>query len=243
MLFVGVSGGIHLRKIILICISSAILLFLISYSFPSLKSWKPWSLPLSGKIIVIDAGHGGIDGGAERDGIQEKEITLLIAEKTKDYLQEQGAIVILTRDDDYDLAETDTKSISLRKAQDLKARSEIINGSDADFFLSIHLNSFPSASSKGAQTFYYQSMDENKRVAKLLQDELKDSLENTDRKAKRIQHVYLLRKAEIPGALVEVGFLSHSEERELLVSERYQDKVAEALYRGILRYYTDSGDK
>lgn len=232
-----------MRKIVLICMCTGILLFLITYSFPSLKSWKPWSLPLSGKIIVLDAGHGGIDGGAERDGIQEKDITLLIAEKTKDYLQEQGAVVILTRDEDYDLAQIDTKSISLRKAQDLKARSEIINDSNADFFLSIHLNSFPSALSKGAQTFYYQSLDKNKRAAKLMQDELKKSLENTDRKAKKIQHVYLLRKAEIPGVLVEVGFLSHSEERELLISEKYQDKVAEALYRGILRYYTDKEDK
>lgn len=237
------SGGDTVRKVILICVGTGILLLLLTHSFPSLNSWKPWSLPLSGKVIVLDAGHGGVDGGAERDGIQEKEITLLIAEKTKDYLQEQGAIVILTRDEDYDLAEVETKSISLRKVQDLKARSEIINDSNADFFLSIHLNSFPSSSSKGAQTFYYQSLKENKRAAKLLQDELKQSLENTDRKAKKIQHVYLLRKAEIPGALVEVGFLSHNEERELLISDKYQDKVAEALYRGILRYYTDKKDK
>lgn len=228
-----------IRKIIIVCLSATVLYFLLTYSFPTLNSWKPWSLPLSGKVIVLDAGHGGIDGGAERDGIQEKDVTLLIVEKTRDYLQEQGAIVILTRDKDSDLADDGTKTIAGRKVEDLRARAEIINNSNANFFVSVHLNSFPSVTSKGAQTFYYNSLDKNKKAAKLIQEEMKKSLENTNRVAKRIQHVYLLRKANIPGVLVEVGFLSHSEERKLLNTDKYQNKVAEALYRGILRYYTD----
>lgn len=228
-------------KILMVVISAVVLFFLFSYTFPSIKSWKPWNLPLTGKVIVLDAGHGGIDGGAERDGIMEKDITLIVAEKTRDYLQEQGAVVILTREGDYDLATNHTKSVARRKTEDLQARVETINNAGADFFASIHLNSFPSSSSKGAQTFYYGSLIENEKAAKFVQDELRKSLENTDRIAKQIQHVYLMKQAKIPGVLVEVGFLSHSKERELLTTEEYQNKIAEALYRGILRYYTDNG--
>ncbi len=207
-----------------------------------MNSWKTWSLPLSGQVIILDAGHGGIDGGAERDGVMEKDITLNIAKKTRDYLQEQGAVVFLTRDGDYDLAENSTKSVVRRKTEDLQSRAELVNRSGADFFVSIHLNSFPSSSSRGAQTFYYGSLIENEKAAKFIQDELRKSLENTDRIAKKIQHVYLLRQAKVPGVLVEVGFLSNVEERELLKTDKYQNKIAESLYRGILRYYTDKGD-
>lgn len=230
-----------LRRILVVSACAGALFFLLSYTFPSMKSWKTWSLPLSGMVIVLDAGHGGIDGGAERDGVMEKNITLNIAKKTRDYLQEQGAVVILTRDGDYDLATNSAGSVSRRKTEDLQARANIVNRSGADFFVSIHLNSFPGASSKGAQTFYYGSLVENEKAAKFVQDELRLSLENTDRFAKKIQHVYLLREAEIPGVLVEVGFLSNSEERALLETEEYQNKIAEAIYRGILRNYTDQG--
>jgi N-acetylmuramoyl-L-alanine amidase len=223
-------------------LAAILLFFLVKYTFPFSDSWKQWNLPLSGKIIVLDPGHGGPDGGASKGGVKEEDITLSIAKKTRDYLQEQGALVLLTREGDHDLADKDTSSLSRRKAQDLKRRVELINTSEADFFVSIHLNSFPSSNSHGAQTFYFNSLEENERAAKFVQDEFRKSLENTDRTAKQINRVYLLKHAKVPGVLIEAGFLSHTEERKWLKTKSYQDKVAESLYRGIMRYYTDKGN-
>jgi N-acetylmuramoyl-L-alanine amidase len=230
-------------KIISFILAAILLLFVLRYEFTITKSWKAWNLPLSGKIIVIDAGHGGPDGGAVgTKEIIEKDITLELAKKVQDYLQEQGALVILTRDGDHDLADKDLKGYSKRKTQDLRKRVEIINHSDADFFVSIHLNSIPIKSSKGAQTFYYRSLVENERAAKFIQAELRNSLQNTHRTARTINRVYLLKHAKPPGVLVEAGFLSNVNERHLLNSEKYQQKIAAAIYRGVLRYFTEKGN-
>lgn len=214
-------------------------LFLI-FAFQLLEeySWKSWNLPLSGKVIILDPGHGGPDGGAVVDGVVEKDIALSIAHKIRDYLQEQGALVILTREEDEDLA-GDVEGYRARKRVDLKNRLELINESQADLFLSIHLNAFPSSSSSGAQTFYTLRYKENKWVATLIQDELKDNLENTKRVAKSIDHVYVLKHAKKPGALVEVGFLSNSRERQELIQSSYQEKIAASVYKGIMRYFTE----
>ncbi|PEA54619.1 N-acetylmuramoyl-L-alanine amidase CwlD [Bacillus pseudomycoides] len=230
-------------RIISFMLAAVVLFFLVKQEFQITKSWRAWNLPLSGKIIVLDAGHGGPDGGAVGgDDIVEKDITLEITKKVRDYLQEQGALVILTRNGDYDLADKSTKGYSRRKAEDLKKRVEIINKPDVDFFVSVHLNALPSGSSKGAQTFYYRSLVENERAAKFIQAELRTSLENTNRSAKTISRVYLLKHAKTPGALVEAGFLSNVNERYLLNSEKYQQKVAAAIYRGVLRYFTEKGN-
>ena len=230
-------------KLISFALAAIVLFFLVRYEFQITKSWKAWNLPLSGKIIVLDAGHGGPDGGAVGgDEIIEKEVTLKIAKKVQDYLQEQGALVIMTRSEDEDLADEDTKGYSRRKVEDLRRRVEIVNNSGADFFVSIHLNAIPIPSSRGAQTFYSRSLIENERAAKFIQAELRNSLENTNRLAKIINHVYLLKHAKVPGVLVEAGFLSNVDERQLLKSEAYQKKIAAAVYRGVLRYFTEKGN-
>ena len=224
-------------------IASIFFIFLLRQEFQITKSWKSWNLPLTGKIIVLDAGHGGPDGGAVGGNeIIEKNITLEITKKVQDYLQEQGALVILTRDEDEDLANEDTKGYSKRKTEDLQKRVKLINQSGTDLFVSIHLNAIPVSNSSGAQTFYTRSLVENERVAKFIQAELRTSLENTTRSAKTISNVYLLKYAKAPGALVEAGFLSNVNERYLLNSEKYQQKVAAAVYRGILRYFTEKGN-
>lgn len=224
-------------------VASLFFIFLLRQEFQITKSWKSWNLPLTGKIIVLDAGHGGPDGGAVGGNeIIEKNITLEITKKVQDYLQEQGALVILTRDEDEDLASEDTKGYSKRKTEDLQKRVSLINQSGTDLFVSIHLNAIPVSNSSGAQTFYTRSLVENERVAKFIQAELRTSLENTTRSAKTISNVYLLKYAKAPGALVEAGFLSNVNERYLLNSEKYQQKVAAAIYRGILRYFTEKGN-
>lgn len=226
-------------KIISFIAGLLVLFFILQHDFLENNSWKTWNLPLSGKIILLDPGHGGPDGGAGTGKTLEKDIALDITLKVRDYLQEQGALVIMTRETDKDLADPDTRGYSRRKVEDLKKRLKMINKSDNDLFLSIHLNAIPSSRWRGAQTFYAPQHNENARVAKFIQDELRKNLENTERKAKPINQVYILKHAKKPGALVEVGFLSNPSEKQLLKTESYQEKVAASIYKGILRYFSN----
>ncbi len=215
-----------------------ILLFIIEYKILDKNTWDSWNLPLSGKIIYIDPGHGGPDGGAGDERALEKHIALNVSLMIRDYLQEQGALVIMTREKDLDLADESTKGYSRRKVEDLKKRLKLINQSEADLFLSIHLNSIPSPRWSGAQTFYNPKYEENKELAKAIQSELKRNLENTDREAKGLQSVYILKNAKKAGALVEIGFLSNPQERSRLLQKDYQQKISASIYQGVLNYLT-----
>ncbi|QDZ96664.1 N-acetylmuramoyl-L-alanine amidase CwlD [Bacillus altitudinis] len=216
-----------------------VLLFLFRFQFLNDDSWKSWNLPLSGKIIYLDPGHGGPDGGAVGGELLEKEIALDVSMKIRDYLQEQGALVLMTREDDSDLSSKDTKGYARKKAEDLRNRVKVINESEADLYLSIHLNAIPSNKWSGAQTFFYGKYEENEKAAKFIQDELRNNLENTDRKAKRINGIYLMQNVTKPGALVEIGFLSNPKEAGQLATPKYQDQIAASIYKGILRYLTE----
>jgi N-acetylmuramoyl-L-alanine amidase len=219
---------------------AAILIFMVQSQLLDKNSWSTWNLPLTGKVIVVDPGHGGPDSGARGAGeIFEKDIALNIALSLRDYLQEAGALVIMTRETDKDLAGEEARQQGRRQVTDLRARTEVVNTSDADLFISVHLNSIPSSRWRGAQVLYHPAIEENERISKFIQDAIQSNLENTDRSAKSINTLYMLRRAEIPGVLVEVGFLSNPSERDLLNTEPYQNKVAASIYQGILRYYTD----
>lgn len=222
-----------------------ILAFLIQYPIQKAETtWETWSLPLSGKTIVIDPGHGGVDGGAVgKDKTLEKDIALAVAKKTRDFLQQSGALVYLTREKDKDLAKEDTKGLSRRKAEDIRKRLKFIHDKEADFFVTLHLNALPSNKWSGAQTFYYSKYDKSKHLATMIQSEIIRNLENTTRKPLAINGVYLLKYAEVPGSLVEIGFLSNEHEREHLKKESYQRKIAGSIYEGILRYVTEDPEK
>lgn len=230
-------------KIVMSALLVALMLFMLTYELPSTKTWTYWTMPLSGKIIALDAGHGGPDGGARsKDGLDEKDVNLAITKYLRDYLQQAGALVVMTREDDRDLADPSTKGYSRRKTEDLLKRAEFISQSKTDLFLSIHLNSIPSAKWSGAQTFYYPNHSDNAALAALIQDEMKKNLKNTERVAKQAdKEIYLLKTLQMPSALVEVGFLSNPGEAALLRDSSYQKKVATSIYQGILRYY--SGEK
>ncbi|WP_096155934.1 MULTISPECIES: N-acetylmuramoyl-L-alanine amidase CwlD [Bacillus] len=215
------------------------LIYLFQFQFFNEDTWEQWNLPLTGKVIILDPGHGGPDGGAVGGDILEKDVALQVSLYLRDYLQEQGAFVLMTRETDVDLADPTTKGYSRRKIEDLRKRVEMVNHSNGDMFISLHLNAIPSPKWRGAQTFYYRSLEDNERLAKFIQDELRTNLGNTDRSAKSINGIYLLKHANIPGALVEVGFLSNASERELLRSEEYQKALAGSIYNGIMRNYTN----
>lgn len=230
-------------KIVMSALLVALMLFMFTYELPSTKTWTYWTMPLSGKIIALDAGHGGPDGGARsKDGLEEKDVNLAIALQLRDYLQQAGALVVMTREDDRDLASPDTKGYSKRKTEDLLKRAEFVSKQKSNLFVSIHLNSIASPRWSGAQTFFYSNHADSPILAALIQEEMKKNLKNTDRVAKQAdKEIYLLKALTIPSALVEVGFLSNPGEAQLLRDPSYQKKVATSIYQGILRYY--SGEK
>lgn len=221
----------------------ALMVFMFTYELPATKTWTYWTMPLSGKTIALDAGHGGPDGGASsKDGVIEKDVNLAITLHLRDYLQQAGAMVVLTREEDKDLADPNTKGYSKRKTEDLLKRAELINQKKADLFLSIHMNAIPSNKWSGAQTFYTSNHKDNRTLATLVQEEIKRNLKNTDRLPKPLDNgMYLLKTLQMPSTLIEVGFLSNPEESRLLRDPAYQKKVAASIYQGILRYY--SGEK
>ena len=194
---------------------------------------KKSNLELLGKVIYIDPGHGGLDPGTIYKNIYEKDINLEICKKLQTILEEEGAIVYLTRYGDYDLSKSYTGS---RKKSDLNNRAKIINDSKADLYISIHLNSIASSTWSGAQVFYDDVNEKNYDLAILMQEQLKTDLKTT-RKVKEISTMLMNRKIVIPGILIEAGFLSNPNDRYLLRQADYQYKIVESIKRGIIKYF------
>ena len=185
--------------------------------------------------VVLDAGHGGKDPGKVGiTGCYEKDINLKITEKLKIFLELEGIRVVLTRDGDYGLySETD----AVKKTADMRNRVSLIEQTEPDLVISIHQNSYSDGSIKGAQTFYYSDSKKGKELAGFLQDRLVYTLDNNNhRKEKANDNYYLLKNTNCPIVIVESGFLSNEEECKLLQSEVYQEKVAWAVYMGIMQY-------
>ncbi|NLC18724.1 MAG: N-acetylmuramoyl-L-alanine amidase CwlD [Clostridiales bacterium] len=185
--------------------------------------------------IVIDPGHGGRDPG--KIGINnalEKDINLSIALKLRDLLEENGIKVIMTREEDVGLYD---ENDSNKKRADLKKRVEIINSSGALFAISIHQNSFTQESSRGAQVFYHNESKEGKRLAEMIQTQLKETIaDGNHRQAKANNTYYMLSKTTCPLVIVECGFLSNRREAELLLDGEYQAKMAWGIHLAIINY-------
>lgn len=209
-------------------------LFLLIISFLSINYIiaRNNELPLLGKVIYIDPGHGGPDPGAMYVGIKEKDINLKISKKIEETLTSLGAIVYLTRYGDYDLSVTNTIN---RKRSDLSRRSKIVNDSDCDLFLSIHLNAEDTGLWRGAQVFYNDKNKENKKIAQIFQNQFKKKL-NSKRNYKKGNDLYLQRRIERPGVLLELGFISNQSDRYLLKQDTYQKKIAQVIASSVLEY-------
>lgn len=185
-------------------------------------------------VVVVDSGHGGSDPGKVGiNGAIEKDVNLKIAIKLKNLLEEQGIKVIMTREDENGLADS--------KVEDLKKRVSIINQEKPLLAVSIHQNSYPGESIHGAQVFYFTHSQEGEKAAKIIQEALLEADSENNRSAKANDTYYMLKKTEVPVVIVECGFLSNQKEADLLVTEEYQQKVAEVVAKGIIKYI--SGEK
>ncbi len=197
----------------------------------NIVSSKEINTKLMGKVIVIDVGHGGKDKGTSSEDVFESDINLSVALKIKDKLIKEGVNVLLTRDGDYDLSSPDA---SRRKKSDFDNRIKYINESGADLYLSIHMNFLTDSRYYGAQVFYTEG---NERLAKILQKSFKTNLKSPMEEKKLENTIYMFKQLEVPGVLIECGFLSNVNERELLKTDEYQEKIANALVEGLINYY------
>lgn len=217
-----------LRRKIELCMTLLLLVGMIIVSRKLSQLVTSENVQAEKDIVVIDAGHGGHDPG--KVGVNnalEKDINLQIAQRVKTHLEKNGLQVIMTREDD---VMEDTK------LEDMKKRVALINEIKPTITVSIHQNSYSDASIKGAQVFYYRDSEVSKGAAEIMQEELrKVDTENT-RQIKSNSDFYMLKKTEVPTIIVECGFLSHPGEAEQLVSEEYQENMAQAICSGIMTW-------
>lgn len=189
---------------------------------------------ISKGIVLIDAGHGGIDGGAQsKNGTIEKDINLQISKRLKEKLEEEGYKVYMTREED--------KELSPKKVKDLEARCKMKIETKCDVFISIHQNKFNSEKCFGAQV-WYASNEKSMKLAKYVQDSLKERVkDNNKRLEKPAKEQYKILRDKYDGAclIVECGFLSNNEEEQRLKSESHQNQIVDGITIGINKYFDE----
>ncbi len=191
------------------------------------------------KTIIIDAGHGGFDGGASAaDGTVEKDINLQIALKTAYILRLNGFEVIMTRDSDTGTEDDESEAIAKRKKSDLSNRLQMMKDYPDAIYVSIHLNKFTTSAANGAQVFYTKNYKEARDLAQSVQQSIVTLIqpENTRVVKQGTDSTYLLKNAAVPTIIVECGFLSNKAELEKLKNDDYQSQMALAIVGGIMDY-------
>lgn len=226
------------KKILFIL--SCITISIVYFNFKSAPiSIETSSTPLSNHVVILDAGHGLPDGGAEaQDGTYESNINLSIVEKLQKLLESSSCTVILTRSDENGIYELDSDTIRKKKISDMKNRAKIGNNSNGEIFVSIHLNKISDSRYSGWQTFYKPDNENSLKLANAIQDNLNYSIQKeNNRLPGKVPDIYLAKNLEIPFTIVECGFLSNSNECEKLKIEEYQEVLSWGIYTGIMDYF------
>jgi len=193
---------------------------------------------IQGKVIVVDAGHGGPDGGARGVlGLEEKQITLAVANQLSQLLREAGAIVIQTRDVDRDLATDEDRMKKKRHQGDLRGRLGVARRTTIDGFVSVHCNASPSPLWYGAHVLYFRDNAEGEELAKTMQAAFREHLLPTKRDIEPNESLFLLKRIKGPAVLAEIGFITNPVEAKALTTPEYQQKVAFTMYVSLLNYF------
>lgn len=214
---------------------------LTSMFYANLKLSLPVNKTQNGKVItvLIDPGHGGIDGGAQsKNGTCEKDINLNISKKLKSMLNNNGYKVVMTREEDVGLYD-ENKTVRQKKIQDLNNRCKMKKDSNCDIFMSIHLNMFPESKYSGAQVWYSKN-PQSQEIASIIQENLKNDIDpNNNRKEKPALNSYKVLRCndDMPSVLIECGFLSNPAEEQKLKTDAYQSSIAKCLYNSIDQYF------
>ncbi len=211
-------------------------LFLIGlFTFQNIQAQVLEELPLFGKIIFVDAGHGGRDPGAMYGNLMEKDLNLAMALTLQQTLLEQGAIVYMTRDEDEDLSSKWDESL---KRGDLYRRIVMYRKKNADLYLSIHMNDHENETQSGAEVLYNKINPENERLGTILMNLFQKEL-HSKRKLKTTD-LYMYRNTTVPGVLIECGFISNANDRYLLQKKSYQEKISQIITKGVITFFQHS---
>lgn len=194
------------------------------------------------KVIVIDPGHGGEDGGAIGiNGTLEKDLNLLISDDLSELFQFAGYEVIPTRTEDIMLYDKSVNHIGRKKVLDLAARLEIAKNATPDLFVGIHMNSFPQEKYSGLTVYYSDKTQESSLVAEALRQDVRSYLQpDNNREIKSGRNIYLLERASYPAILVECGFLSNRQECELLSTEEYRQKLTFVIFSSLASFLEET---
>lgn len=189
---------------------------------------------LHGLVVLVDAGHGGYDGGARcrESGVWEKQLNLAVALKVEEALLQRGAQVIMTRREDIDLCSADRPATLTKKRQDMQRRVLLATDNGANMVLSIHMNEYRARGESGPQVFYRAGCDAGRLLAGCIQASLIDRLQPPKARAAMAGDYFILQ-LEVPSVLVECGFISNAAEEALLLDDAYQDRLAEAIALGV----------
>ena len=189
--------------------------------------------------VILDAGHGGEDGGAvSAGGVREKDLNLMIVKEMEAYLSGKGYRVICTRTEDVLLYDRNVDYKGRKKVLDLAARLKISRETDNSIFVSIHMNSFPQTQYRGLQVYYSPNHADSAELASLIQNEVRTRLQPENSRATKAasSNIYLLDRITTPAVLVECGFLSNAEECRLLCDEAYRKELSLILSDAIMEF-------
>ncbi|MBR5774624.1 MAG: N-acetylmuramoyl-L-alanine amidase [Clostridia bacterium] len=195
-------------------------------------------------VIIIDAGHGGVDGGSVgADGTMEKDINLSIALKLRDSLELYGFETVMIREEDKSIHSDGASTIREKKVSDLHNRLNIINSTDNCIFVSIHQNYFEQPQYSGTQVFYSPNDSQSEELARIMQETITRMIQpDNNRQIKEADKtLYLLSNSQKPSIMVECGFMSNEKELNLLKTEDYQKQMVLCITNGILKYMESVG--
>ncbi len=195
----------------------------------------PFDVHANSTVILVDPGHGGIDGGTGRGPLLEKNLNLDIAMKTRNWLQKSGFTVKMSRDSDVDLSSLYPSPIQSRHKRDLQNRLVMIRKESPALFISIHINSSTQPKDKGPLVFYAVESSEGKVLATEVQSALNQVAVSTQRPVGR-KNLFLIRHAPCPGVLAEMGFVTNEVDAKRLLDASYRDKLARAMAEAVKRY-------
>jgi N-acetylmuramoyl-L-alanine amidase len=235
-------GTIRIRKRHLVALVAVVFLALFLARLVEertyLQTIRTMAPAVEQRVVVVDAGHGGDDPGERgKGGIVEKDITLAVAKKLADHLTQGGAKVLMTRETDTDLSDPATVGAAAKMMESLQRRVALANDNQAELFLSIHVNSFSDKEKCGAQTYVQQGMKKSLLAGRFIQEALAGRLNNTKSDQPVEVDYYITKNTTMPAVVIEVGFLSNDAEARLLMDESYQERVAGAIYAGVLKYF------
>ena len=225
-----------IRKTHIFLSCAVVLIFILSLGIYNYADNQP--VPQTNPdFLIIDAGHGGMDGGAVGTaGTLEKDVNLKVAMYLKELAEKNGKKVIMTREEDISLHTTESTKVRNQKRSDLENRRQVLQNNNTGIFVSIHMNKYESENVKGAQVFYADNEQSRNLATKTQNSLIKGLADGNKRVAKPApSNLYIFKGCNSTAVVVECGFLSCPEEEKLLATEEYQRKLAQCIYDGIYK--------